>query len=104
MLVETVNAEDAWQDVYKAPELEGASPLLITWGVAAGADLMCWDASGEEPAEWPVLVFNRGEIHRFLSHTARTTRSIVCPQNGREATWNRVSPISATSSRKQRTI
>ncbi|MFI6744257.1 hypothetical protein ACIBI9_66345 [Nonomuraea sp. NPDC050451] len=62
MLVETANAEDTWQDVYKAPELEGASPLLITWGVAASADLMCWDASSDDPDEWPILVFNRGEI------------------------------------------
>ncbi|MGI8308103.1 hypothetical protein [Saccharopolyspora hattusasensis] len=62
MLEETANAEDTWQDAFKAPELEGASPLLITWGVTASADLMCWDAASDDPAEWPVLVFNRGEI------------------------------------------
>ncbi|MBJ6641019.1 hypothetical protein H4K36_29825 [Streptomyces sp. DHE7-1] len=28
---------------------------------------MCWDASGEDPAAWPVLVFNRGEI-RFTRY------------------------------------
>ncbi|MFF3127403.1 hypothetical protein ACFVRD_35065 [Streptomyces sp. NPDC057908] len=62
MLVETGNAQDMWPGVYKAPDLEGTSPKLITWGVAASADVLCWDASSDDPSEWPVLVFNRGEI------------------------------------------
>lgn len=35
-------------------------PVLITWGVDASADLLCWDASGPVPEEWPVLVWKRG--------------------------------------------
>jgi len=62
MVEETGNAEDTWADAYKSPELDGASPRLIAWGAAASADLMCWDASAEDPAAWPVLVFNRGKI------------------------------------------
>ncbi|POX52531.1 SMI1/KNR4 family protein [Streptomyces sp. Ru71] len=62
MVEETGNAEDTWADAYKAPGLEGTSPRLIAWGAASSADLMCWDASGEDPAAWPVLVFNRGKI------------------------------------------
>lgn len=62
MLEETANAEDEWAEVGKAPRLEGADPLLITWGVAASADLLCWDASDPDPAQWPVLVYYRGKL------------------------------------------
>ncbi|GAA4225475.1 hypothetical protein FHR32_002195 [Streptosporangium album] len=61
MVVETANAEADWESEDKSPELEGTSPLLITWGVDATADLLCWDASGRDPASWPVLVYKRGD-------------------------------------------
>ncbi|MFJ5850820.1 hypothetical protein [Streptomyces sp. NPDC092903] len=61
MVQETLTAEGTWGIADKAPELEGTSPRLINWGVDSAADLMCWDASGEDPAAWPVLVFNRGD-------------------------------------------
>ncbi|EST30966.1 hypothetical protein [Streptomyces niveus] len=61
MLVETLNAEDAWAKRRKEPELEGTEPRLIAWGADAGADIVCWDASGDDPAAWPVLVYNRGD-------------------------------------------
>ncbi|MGW6497715.1 SMI1/KNR4 family protein [Nonomuraea angiospora] len=62
MVVETANAEADWESEDKSPELEGISPLLITWGVDATADLLCWDASGPDPASWPVLVYKRGDM------------------------------------------
>ncbi|MFC9931901.1 hypothetical protein [Streptomyces sp. NPDC127190] len=61
MVQETLTAVGTWGIVKKSPELEGASPRLITWGVDSSADLMCWDASSEDPAAWPVLAFNRGD-------------------------------------------
>lgn len=61
MVQETLTAEITWDSADKSAELEGTSPRLITWGVDSSADLMCWDASGEDPAAWPVLVFNRGD-------------------------------------------
>ncbi|TGZ12410.1 hypothetical protein DV517_75050 [Streptomyces sp. S816] len=61
MVQETMSAEGVWDMAEKSPELEETSPRLISWGVDAAADLMCWDASGEDPATWPVLVFNRSD-------------------------------------------
>ncbi|MFD0075022.1 hypothetical protein ACFVIY_21590 [Streptomyces sp. NPDC127166] len=61
MLLETVNAEDAWARDKKSPELDGADPVLITWGVTGSSDLLCWDASGDDPDAWPVLVRNRDD-------------------------------------------
>ncbi|MDQ1008828.1 hypothetical protein QFZ82_003313 [Streptomyces sp. V4I23] len=40
---------------------EGTQPRLIAWGSDAAADILCWDASGDDPASWPVLVYNRGK-------------------------------------------
>ncbi|MFE4415574.1 SMI1/KNR4 family protein [Streptomyces sp. NPDC056821] len=60
MIHETTNAEAAWAREPKAPELAGADPVLIAWGVDSSADILCWDASGEDPGAWPVLVRNRG--------------------------------------------
>jgi hypothetical protein len=61
MVQETLTVEGAWELADKSPELEGTSPHLINWGVDSAADMMCWDASGEDPTAWPVLVFNRGD-------------------------------------------
>ncbi len=61
MLHETANAEYAWAEMRKSPELGRATPELIAWGADASADILCWDASGEDPERWPVLVYNRAE-------------------------------------------
>lgn len=61
MLMETLNAEDAWEEVPKSPELSAASPELIAWAVDASADILCWDASGDDPDRWPVLVCARDD-------------------------------------------
>ncbi|KRV46623.1 hypothetical protein AQ490_12185 [Wenjunlia vitaminophila] len=60
MSPETENARNTW-DREPAKDLSVDSPpALITWGVSASADILCWDASGAVPEEWPVLVRNRG--------------------------------------------
>ncbi|MCZ4103020.1 SMI1/KNR4 family protein [Streptomyces sp. H39-C1] len=61
MLLETVNAEAAWDREEKSPELDGTDPELITWGVDASSDLLCWDTSADDPRTWPVLVRNRDD-------------------------------------------
>ncbi|NYE39362.1 hypothetical protein [Streptomyces fulvorobeus] len=62
MLMETVNAQDAWaRGEPKSPELAGTSPELIAWGVDSSSDIVCWDASGSDPDAWPVLVRSRGD-------------------------------------------
>lgn len=58
---ETANAELTWGLVQKSPELAGTHPELIAWGADAGADILCWDASADDPSTWPVLVSNRGD-------------------------------------------
>lgn len=77
MAEETGNAEDAWADSYKTPELEGTSRRLIAWAATSSADIICWDATAEDPEAWPTLVFNRGEMRfsryecgmaKFLTH------------------------------------
>ncbi|MFI6263191.1 hypothetical protein [Micromonospora sp. NPDC051006] len=59
MVHETANAEMAWTEFRKEPALAEVEPLLIAWGVSSGADILCWDASGNDPDDWPVLVWNR---------------------------------------------
>lgn len=61
MLMETLNAENAWAREQKSPELAGTNPELIAWGLDASSDILCWDASGDDPTTWPVLVRNRGD-------------------------------------------
>ncbi|MFE0652558.1 hypothetical protein ACFVZH_28685 [Streptomyces sp. NPDC059534] len=61
MLLETRNAEHSWAQENKSPELAHTHPVLITWGVTAGSDLLCWDASRTDPATWPLLVRNRDD-------------------------------------------
>ncbi|MGI5419199.1 hypothetical protein [Actinomadura luteofluorescens] len=52
-------------------------PRLIAWAATSSADIICWDATAEDPAAWPTLVFNRGEMlfsryecgmAKFLTH------------------------------------
>lgn len=62
MAHETANAELLWTKVRKEPGLAGVEPLLVGWGVDASADVLCWDASGGDPADWPVLVCNRDDV------------------------------------------
>ncbi|PZG02317.1 hypothetical protein [Micromonospora deserti] len=61
MVSETTNAEMAWAEFRKESGLAEVEPLLIAWGVSAGADILCWDASGVDPDAWPVLVWNRDD-------------------------------------------
>ncbi len=61
MACETATAELLWTEVPKEDGLAGAEPLVIAWGVDSGADSLCWDASGDDPAAWPVLVCKRGD-------------------------------------------
>ncbi|MFE5734908.1 hypothetical protein ACFQ7A_28860 [Streptomyces sp. NPDC056528] len=61
MLLETLTAEDVWTSSGKEPALEGTRPRLISWGSDAAADIVCWDASDDDPSAWPVLVYNRGK-------------------------------------------
>ncbi|MFI9340798.1 SMI1/KNR4 family protein [Streptomyces sp. NPDC052773] len=56
----TKNARKGW-DLEPTKAFSVVSPpVLIAWGVDASADVLCWDASGPVPDEWPVLVWKRG--------------------------------------------
>lgn len=90
MLQETATAELTWEHVRKAPQLSGVAPLLIAWGVSAGADILCWDATSTDPDDWPVLVVHRGDSlwRRYdcgmVEFLARLLRSgfDACPLSG----------------------
>lgn len=61
MLHETANADSAWAREPKSPELARTEPELIAWGADASSDILCWDATGDDPGAWPVLVRNRDD-------------------------------------------
>jgi hypothetical protein len=61
MRADTALAEVLWAESRKAPDLSGATPRLITWGVDSSGDHLCWDTTDEDPERWPTLVFNRGD-------------------------------------------
>lgn len=62
MAQETATAELLWTKVRKEAGLAGAAPRLVAWGVNSAADTLCWDAAGDDPATWPVLVCSRGDM------------------------------------------
>jgi hypothetical protein len=62
MAHETATARLLWRESGKEAGLAEVEPLLIAWGADAGADTLCWDASGDDPAAWPVLVYQRGDL------------------------------------------
>lgn len=58
---ETLTARDEWD---LSPRPEGVSPdsqRLVTWGLDAGADLLCWLMDGPDPDQWPVAMYRRGK-------------------------------------------
>lgn len=97
MVHETDTAEDTWNATSKPSELEGNSPNLITWGVSVNADLFCWDTTAEDPATWPVLLYDRS-VNSFSRHNCgmvefvtRTLRGEfpTSPLNGDVTLWRR---------------
>lgn len=111
MLHETANAENAWAEVRKSPELAGASPDLIAWGADASADLLCWDASSDDPRTWPVLVYDRDEslwsrydcgVVEFIARVLRADFD-DCPLGGLDL-WGRQSATFLTEREQQRLL
>lgn len=105
---ETETAELVWTMMRKAPDLLDADPLLITWGGDAGADTLCWDASGEDPDQWPVLVAARDDAmwRRYdcgmVEFLVRTLQGNFdrCPLSGTDV-WS-VEPAMFLTSGEQR--
>lgn len=90
MVRETATAEFTWAKTRKSPQLAGANPVLLAWAVDSSADILCWDGSGEDPDDWPVLVFNRDDMIwqryecRMVDFLVRVLRSDFdeCPLGG----------------------
>ncbi|HWS37515.1 MAG TPA: hypothetical protein VN408_32890 [Actinoplanes sp.] len=56
----TALARRLWTEIdRREPDLEGVSPRLILWGVDSSGDNLCWDATDEDPEQWPVLLYHR---------------------------------------------
>ena len=96
MRQETASAVEAWVSTGKSPELAGVAPELIAWGADASADILCWDASGDDPERWPVLVYNRDD-HLWRRYDVGMAGFLVrvmrgefdeCPLGGL-ALWNK---------------
>lgn len=111
MLHETANAEQAWATTRKAPELAEANPELIAWGADSSADILCWDASGDDPGTWPVLVYNRDDslwsrydcgMVEFLSRLLRADFD-DCPV-GDLSLWGRQSAAFLTEREQRRLV
>lgn len=67
MVAETRNAEFAWTHIGRGSQVAVADPYLIAWGLSVSADILCWDAAGDDPAMWPVLMVSSdlGEWRRY---------------------------------------
>ncbi len=78
---EAANAVEAWASTAKSPELADVSPELIAWGADASADILCWDASGDAPERWPVLVCNRDD-HLWRRYDVGMARFLVRVMRG----------------------
>ncbi|WP_324786222.1 SMI1/KNR4 family protein [Streptomyces sp. H51] len=111
MLHETVNARNAWARGKKSPELVRAEPELIAWAADSSADILCWDASGDDPGAWPVLVYNRDDnlwsrydcgMVEFISRLLRADFG-DCPL-GDLSLWGRQSAAFLTESEKRRLL
>ncbi|MFB8038770.1 hypothetical protein ACFC5Z_38875 [Streptomyces sp. NPDC056004] len=111
MILETKNAEAAWESEEKSPELEGTHPELIAWGADASSDLLCWDTSGNISSIWPVLVRNRDDglwrrydcgMVEFLSRTLQG-RFDECPL-GDLALWAKPSVLYLNEREQQRLL
>ncbi|WP_084000422.1 hypothetical protein [Actinomadura kijaniata] len=108
---ETANAERAWATDAKTPELAGARPRLIAWGADSSADILCWDASADDPDTWPVLVRDRDEslwsrydcgMVEFLSRVLRAGFD-ECPL-GDLSLWGRGSATFLPESEQRRRV
>ncbi|MET9146382.1 MULTISPECIES: SMI1/KNR4 family protein [unclassified Streptomyces] len=52
MAEESQNASDLWRT-------ESRKPRLIAWGLDSSADILCWRADGDDPDQWPIVVWSR---------------------------------------------
>ncbi|MGW2911258.1 SMI1/KNR4 family protein [Streptomyces asoensis] len=56
---ETLNAQELWRA--KAPG-EASSGRVIAWGSDSSADILCWRVTGDDPDDWPVVVWNQDDV------------------------------------------
>lgn len=111
MVRETATAELLWAQVRRSPELAGITPVLIAWAASAGADSLCWDASGEDPDQWPVLVVARADamwrrydcgMVEFLTRTLQGDFD-RCPLSGTDV-WRIESALYLTPGEERRRL
>ncbi|MEV1007132.1 SMI1/KNR4 family protein [Streptomyces sp. NPDC049881] len=68
MLSESENVRLTWSDHARRRGGDQVQGRLIAWGADAGADVLCWDASGRDPNTWPVVVFRRQGYPHWTRH------------------------------------
>ena len=67
MSFETLNARGLWLETRQGErpaEIHGDS--LIAWGVDSSGDLLCWETSRTDPDRWPIVIFRRQGVPRWV--------------------------------------
>ncbi|MFF8860580.1 SMI1/KNR4 family protein [Streptomyces sp. NPDC015139] len=68
MKEETANARHIWKMEGGREALDVHPEHLLAWGVTAGADILCWLTTGNDPDRWPVVVCGRHTRSRFTAY------------------------------------
>ncbi|MEV1007133.1 hypothetical protein [Streptomyces sp. NPDC049881] len=87
MYQETANARQTWLEdaqFHHSEVIDGVDgEKLVAWGVDAGADILCWDASGADPNAWPVVVFRRQGYPHWQRYELGMTEFLLSTFAGR---------------------
>ncbi|MET8750245.1 SMI1/KNR4 family protein [Streptomyces sp. NPDC004667] len=54
-------AEELWEELEGIPGVEAQADWVLAWAVDGTGDLLCWLRTGDNPDQWPVLVYERGK-------------------------------------------
>ncbi|WP_328958468.1 hypothetical protein [Kitasatospora purpeofusca] len=95
----TSDARLMWdREMSEDVNLESSSGVL-SWGITSSSDILCWDASLDDPDSWPVVVFNRGRAswRRYECGMVKFIVGIFCREFddipiGEVSLWGNASP------------
>ncbi|MFJ8013743.1 SMI1/KNR4 family protein [Streptomyces sp. NPDC096339] len=61
MAEESSVAEELWEELQGIPGVEAQADRISAWAADGTGDLLCWLRAGDDPDQWPVLVYERGK-------------------------------------------
>lgn len=63
MAEETRHAQQMWLEYPPDQSVAAdAVPPIIAWGFNARSDPLCWVTTEQDPSDWPVAVWSRGDL------------------------------------------